>query len=206
MTEKTVLSCIKQIDRPVFTTFEISRLCGKSSATVIQTLNYLEKQGFVFKIYQGIWAETGKKRVNVFTVVPFLFPRHRAYVSFVSALHYYGIVEQIPQVVSVASTVHTRHIKTKIAAYSVHRIHPSFFKGFVWDNNKSFLIAEREKALIDSLYISAHRKKYFGNFPELYLGAPFRNKRARKWIMEIRNERTRIYVAKQFELIIRSSR
>ena len=158
MSEKTVLSCIKQIDRPVFTTFELSRLCRKSSSTVIQTLNYLEKQGLVSKVYRGIWAGPGQKRVNAFAVVPYLFPKRRAYVSFISALHYHGIVEQIPQVVTVASTGHTRMIKTNVGAYSVHRIHPSFFNGFCWDKTKTFLIAGSEKGLVDSLYISAHRK------------------------------------------------
>ncbi|MBE0434061.1 type IV toxin-antitoxin system AbiEi family antitoxin domain-containing protein [candidate division WOR-3 bacterium] len=202
MVEKTVLSCIKQLGRPFFTTFELSRLCGKSSSTVIQTLNYLEKQGLVTKVYRGIWADTPTNRLNVFSVVPLLFPRQRAYISFVSALHYHGIVEQVPQVVTVASTAHTRKIKTKIATYSVHRIHPSFFKGFSWDETKSFLVAGPEKALIDSLYLSAHRKKNFGYFPELHFARPFSIRKAREWIMEIRNEKTRIYVSKRFESLI----
>jgi predicted transcriptional regulator of viral defense system len=203
MVEKTVQSCIKHLDRPIFTTFELSRLCGKSSSTVIQTLNNLEKQGVVFKIYRGIWAETGRYRPNAFTVVPFLFPRHRAYISFVSALHYYDIIEQIPQVVTIASVVHTKKIRTTVGAYVVHRIHPSFFKGFLWDKTKSFLIAEPEKALIDCLYVSAHKRRYFGHFPELNLSGSFSVKRSREWIMEIENERTRIYVSKRFESIIR---
>lgn len=202
MTEKTVLSCIRQIDRPIFTTFELSRLCSKSSSTVIQTLNYLERQGLVSKIHQGIWAEAGLKRVNAFAVVPFLFPKQRAYVSFISALHYHGIVEQIPQVVTVASTGHTKKVRTRIATYSVHRIHPSFFMGFSWDKTKSFLIAGPEKALVDSLYVSAHKKKHFGHFPELHLRGQFNVGKAREWLKEIKNKRARIYVSKRFESLI----
>lgn len=202
MIEKTVLSCIKQIGRPIFTTFELSRLSGKSSSTVIQTLNYLEKQGVVFKIRRGIWAEAGRNRINAFTVVPFLFPRHKAYVSFVSALHYYSIIEQIPQVVTLASTAHTRTIKTTISTYAVHRIHPSFFKGFSWDKTKSFLIADPEKALMDSLYLSAHKRKYFGHFPEMYFPRTFSLGKARAWIKEIENVRIRNHVAKRFESVI----
>jgi hypothetical protein len=112
------------------------------------------------------------------------------------------MVEQVPQVVTVASTAHTRNIRTKIATYSVHRIHPSFFKGFSWDNTKSFLIAEPEKAFIDCLYLSAHRKKHFGHFPELHFSRSFSITKAREWIMEIRNGKTRIYVSKRFESLI----
>jgi len=71
-------------------------------------------------------------------------------------LHIYGIIEQIPQVVTIASTAHSKTIKTKIGTYVIHRISPYFFKGFDWHKGTgSFLIAELEKALIDSLYLSA---------------------------------------------------
>lgn len=203
MTEKTILSYIKQLRRPIFTTSELSLLSGKSSSNVIQTLNYLQKQGLIYKIYHGIWAETDRDRLNAFTVIPFLFPRHRAYVSFVSALHYYGIIEQIPQVITVASTAHTKTIRTKIATYSVHRIHPSFFKGFIWEKaTKSFLIAEPEKALVDSFYLSAHKKKYFGYFPELHFPKSFSFRKAKFWIKDINSMKIRNYVQKKLEAII----
>jgi predicted transcriptional regulator of viral defense system len=203
MIEKSVLRCIKQLRRPVFTTFELSKLCGKALSTMIQTLNHLEKQGLVFKVYHDIWAETGRSGISVFTVVPFLFPKNRAYVSFVSALHYHGIVEQVPQVVTLAATGRTRIIKTRIGTYSVHRIHPSFFKGFSLDKTKSFLIAEPEKALIDSLYLSAHGAKHSEHFPELHLSESFSIRKAREWIMKIKIARTRIHVSERFESIIR---
>jgi predicted transcriptional regulator of viral defense system len=202
MNEKAVLTCIKEIGRPVFTTYELARLSGKSSSTVIQTLNFLEKQGVVFKIYRGVWAEISGMRIDAFIVVSFLFPRQRAYISFVSALHSYGIIEQIPQVVTVASTTHTRKIKTRIGTYSVHRISQSFFKGFVWDKTKSYLIAEPEKAFVDSLYLSAHKRKFFGHFPELYFPKTFSFRKARAWIKEIRNTKVRTYVKRRFESIV----
>jgi len=70
--KETVLSYIKQLRRSVFTTAELTQLSGKSASTVVQALNYLQKQGVIFKIYRGIWANTADERFNVFTVAPFL--------------------------------------------------------------------------------------------------------------------------------------
>ncbi|MDP2910826.1 MAG: hypothetical protein Q8N76_00595, partial [Candidatus Omnitrophota bacterium] len=177
-----ILAFIKQLNRPVFTTHELAYLSGKSLSAVTQALNYLEGQGLVFKISRGVWAEEGNESLSPYRVIPFLFPRHRAYVSFISALHLYGIIEQIPQVITLASTAHTKVIRTKIGVFSVHRIAPSFFKGFDWyEKTGGFLIAEPEKALVDCLYLSGRRKRQFNYFPELRFSKKFSFKKAKKW-------------------------
>lgn len=201
--EKSILSCIKEMDRPVFSTSELASVSGKSSSTVTQTLNYLEDQGVVFKIYRGIWGEAGSDRVSPYVVVPYLFPSSRAYVSFISALHLHGIIEQIPRLITVASTSHTKIIKTRIAAYSVHRIAPWFFDGFAWYKKKqNFLIAEPEKALVDCLYLSSRRKKQFGRFPELHFPESFQFDKAQDWIRRIPNRKIRINVQRKLNEII----
>lgn len=155
----------------------------------------------VFKIYRGLWGETGGT-VSAYAVIPFLFPLTRAYVSFVSALHLQGIIEQIPRVITLASTVHTKIIKTSIATYAVHRITPSFFFGFAWyKGTDSFLIAEPEKALVDSLYLSARKKKQFSHFPELHFPDSFSFKRASGWVRRIPDSKMRIYAQKKLDEI-----
>lgn len=203
MMRKTILTYIKELSRPIFTTSEMIMCSGKSASNVVQGLNYLAGQGLIFKIYRGIWAETNKTRLNPFSVIPFLLPRGRAYISFLSALHFYGLIEQIPQMVTVAAMAHTKTIRTKIATYSFHRVHPSFFKGFVWDEaTKGFLIAEPEKALVDSLYLSAFKKKQYTHYPELDFPKSFSFRKAIQWTKEISNPRVRNYVQKKLEAII----
>ena len=159
---KNILVYIKELNRPVFTTNELISLSGKSPSAVTQALTYLERQGLLMKVYRGIWAEA-TSRLSPYSIIPFLAPRQRVYVSFVSALHLHGIIEQIPQVVTLASTSHTRIVRTKLATFSIHQIVPELFAGFDWYRGEgNFLIAEPEKALVDSLYLSAHKKKRFG--------------------------------------------
>lgn len=194
---------IKELRRPVFTTHELAVLSGKSLSSVVQSLSLLEKEGLIFKIYRGVWAEAGSGQLSSHSIVPYLFPKHRAYVSFVSALHLYGIIDQIPQVITLASTVHTKMIRTKIGVFSVHKIASSFFDGFDWYGGAgSFLIAEPEKALVDSLYLSACKKKQFAYFPELHFPKTFSFKKAKEWTKKISNSKIRSYVQKRLDIII----
>lgn len=205
MSRQSILVFIKKLHRPVFTTYELSSISGKSLSATTQALNFLQKQGLIFKIHRGIWAEMEDKQLSPYVVIPFLFPRQRAYVSFVSALHLYGIIEQIPQVISLASTAHTKKIQTKIGTFSIHRIAPSFFDGFVWYKDEgSFLIAEPEKALVDCLYLSARKKKQFGYFPELHFSKSFSFKKAREWARNIPDAKIATYVQEKLEDIFKT--
>ncbi len=194
---------IKRLGRPVFTTHELIGTSGKSTSTIVQSLNRLVEQGLLIKIYRGVWAEAGDKRVSAFEIIPCLFPRQRVYVSFISALHLHGMLEQIPQVITLASTAHTSTIRTKAGVFSVHQIDPSIFDGFDWYKGEgSFLIAEPEKALVDSLYLSSRRKKQFGHFPELHFGPEFSFKKAIKWVKRIPEEKIRLYVLKKLKTLM----
>src|SRR3972149_1789891 len=97
MSRQSILVFIKKLNRPIFTTSELTAISGKSVSATTQSLNFLQRQGLIFKVYRGIWAEAGNEHLSSYAVIPFLFVRHRAYVSFISALHLYGIIEQIPQ-------------------------------------------------------------------------------------------------------------
>ena len=202
MSKRPILIYIKQLHRPVFTTYELAACSGKSPSAVIQALNFLKREGLILKVCRGIWAEAGNEHLSPYAVIPFLLPRHRAYVSFISALHLHGIVEQIPQVITLASTAHTKIIRTKIGTFSVHHITPLFFDGFNWYRKTGiFLIAEPEKALVDSLYLSACKKKQFGYFPELHFPKTFSFKRAKEWVKKIPDSKISSYVRRKLDII-----
>ncbi len=115
MPKLSILSAIKKLKRPIFTTREAADCAGGSSSNTIQALNHLAKEGIIIKISRGIWGlDIGSERNSQYSVIPFLLRRSRAYVSFLSALHLHGIIEQIPQSVTLASTLHTRTIRTKL--------------------------------------------------------------------------------------------
>lgn len=202
MNRQSILVFIKKLNRAVFTTHELAASSGKSLSATTQALNFLQKQGLILKLSRGIWAEVGNEHLSAYKIISFLLPRHRAYVSFISALHLYGIIEQIPQEITLASTAHTRRIHTEIGTFSIHRITAPFFDGFTWyKETGGFLIAEPEKALVDCLYLSACRKKQFGYFPELHFPKSFSVRRAQKWAKKIPDSRISLYVKKRLEVI-----
>ena len=193
---------IKKLKRGVFTTHEAASISGKSDSTVVQSMNRLARQGLFSKIYCGVWAEPGSQGLSPFEIIPYLFPRQRVYVSFVTALHLHGIIEQIPQVITLASSSHTRSIHTKAGVFSVHQMAPALFDGFDWYKKEGgFLIAEPEKALIDSLYLSSRKKKQYGHFPELHFSQEFSFKKATSWVKRIPEKKIRLYVLKKFETL-----
>jgi len=193
MRRRSLLASIKKLKHPVFTTFELSALSGKSLSVVIQGLNNLVREGLVTKVYRGIWAETGNEELSPYAAIPYLLVRHRAYVSFISALHLHNMIEQIPQAITLASTSHTKLVRTKLGVFSFHQLTPKFFDGFNWyKGTGKFLIAEPEKALVDSLYLSSRKKKQFGYFPELYFPKSFSFKKARDWAGRIPDPKIRV--------------
>lgn len=182
----SVLRHIERLKRSVFTSQEISTISGKSPSTTVQALNHLQKQDVIKKVYRGIWIKQYSSDISPYAVVPYLLPRHQVYVSFISALHLYDIIEQIPQVITIATITHSKIIKTEIGTYKFHRITPAFFQGFKWYKGvRSFLIAEPEKALVDCLYISTRKNKQYGYFPELHFDRSFSIKRLRYWMQKI---------------------
>lgn len=196
--KKSILWHIKQLRQPVFTTHELRVRSGKSASAVTQALNHLEKEGIIFRIYRGIWAEKDNEKLSPYAAIGHLLPRHRCYVSFISALHLHGIIEQIPQVITLASTAHTKTIHTKLGTFSIHQISPLFFEGFGWyKQTGNFLIAEPEKALIDCLYLSTRKKRQFGHFPELHFSNKFSFRKAREWVKKIPEYKIRLCVQKK---------
>ncbi len=205
-TNQSVSQALRALGRPVFTTREVAALRGSSIAATSQSLTRLQAQGRVVRVARGVWCDPEDPRFTPFALVHFLTGAHPAYLSFVSALHLHGVVEQIPQVVYAATTGHTSRKRTPVGTYSFHRIGPDFFNGFHWYRGRNeFLIAEPEKALIDSLYVASRRGKRFGSFPELDLTSGFDVSRAEHWIASIPYGRIRSFVERRFSEIASES-
>jgi predicted transcriptional regulator of viral defense system len=202
----SVLEAIGKLERPVFTTGEIHALRGGSPSSIVQSLSLLERQGIVQHVRRGLWIiALGRRRekVNPYTLASFVVTGARVYISFTSALHLHGIIEQIPQSITVASTAHTQTITTSAGTFYIHRIAPSFFKGYDWySGSGSFLIAEPEKALVDCLYVSSRRNRRFTYFPELHFPSSFSKKRAREWVKKIPDARIRTNAGKKLERLL----
>jgi predicted transcriptional regulator of viral defense system len=201
---KSILLTVRELGNRIFTTHEACISSGKSLSAVTQSLNNLVKDGILVKIYRGIWMYESQEAISPYAVIPYLFPKDRTYVSFVSALHLHGIIEQIPQVATLATTSRTSVIHTKLGDFQAHHIAPSFFDGFNWyKDHGNFLIAEPEKALVDCLYLSAYKNNRYAYFPEMNFPKSFSFKNAKKWTNKIQSRSARSYVMSKLQNIIK---
>ncbi|MBD3320518.1 MAG: hypothetical protein GF350_05405 [Chitinivibrionales bacterium] len=207
VSREPVIKFIKKLGSRVFTTRDIAAISGKSVSTVVQGLKHLQQQGVVVKLYRGIWAERGKEPISPLSLLPSLPGGHRTYVSFTTALHIHGMIEQIPRDITCATLAHSRLIRSAVAVFSLHTISPDFFFGFDWyKQTGEFLIASPEKAILDCFYCAGRKNRNFGYLPELSIPDKFDINKARSWTERIHDSRLRKHVQNRFDGLILATR
>lgn len=191
---------VRDVGRPIFSTKEIADMSGGSLSVATRVLSRMEREGSVRRVVKGVWYVPSDTRFSPFALVHYLSGSNRAYVSFLSALHLHGLIEQIPQIVYAATTGHTRTVRTTVAMFSFHRITPALFGGFDWyGDRRDFLVATAEKALVDSLYLSSRKGKHFRFFPELQIPRTFRFAEVHRWVDRIPDPLIRRHVLNRLE-------
>lgn len=120
----------------------------KKEATFFSILNRLIKAGILIKIEKNKYI-LSDAQISDFCLANFLY--QPSYISFESALSFYGIVSQFPyEIVSATSKKPTKKIfQNKFFNY-IH-IKKELFWGY--ERRENFLIATKEKALLDQLYL-----------------------------------------------------
>lgn len=108
----------------------------------------LVKTGVLIKIEKGKYLLEGAK-VSDFALANFIY--QPSYISFETALNFYGILSQFPYEVSSATARKTikKEFQGKIFTYT--KIKKDLFWGY--EKKQDFVIALPEKALADQLYI-----------------------------------------------------
>jgi predicted transcriptional regulator of viral defense system len=154
---------------PVFTTREFSILTGVSISSASRTLHNLLDKKDILKLTRNIWMNPSHPKIHPFICVYHLLNNECGYISFLSALHNYGILSQIPRTIFIATTGHSRILKTPIATYQFLHIKPELMTEGITMSDTSFPynIASPEKALLDTLYISSRKNNLFASLPEL---------------------------------------
>ena len=123
-----------------------------------------------------------------------------SYVSMQSALHFHGMIEQIPAVVFVATLARSQTLVTRAGTFSLHHLAPEVFGGFVEADGAK--IASPPKALFDVAYLSAARDRRFRTLPELELPHRFAWDELRYWIGRVRSARQKTIVVARLRAIL----
>lgn len=144
-----------------------SYLFGISPIKASQWFKNLEKKGFIKEVEKGKYILLGFQPERVLSEPFFIGTKIiiPSYVSYWSALNFYGFTEQIPKTVFVASTKRKKSIVFEGVHFRFVKISPRKFFGYKEERSGelSYLIAEPEKALIDSL----SQPRYAGGMEEV---------------------------------------
>ena len=155
----------------IFTTNSYARSNDLDLPSATQQLNRLHKKHSIEKVTRGVWANVHHPYFSPLAAVPCLLGKEQGYISFLTALHSYGIISQIPSKIQIATTGHHRELKSPIGFFEfIHLTSCMMREDVKWSNSRSkYLIASPEKALLDTLYISTRKGKKFSSLPELDL-------------------------------------
>ena len=138
----------------IFTVQEFNRLFQTPPLKTKYFLEQQAKHGLFSRLKKGLYA----LKTDLPSEEEIANALYRpSYISFEYALAYYGILPEMPHRVTSATTKPTRLFVTDSMSFAYYTIKISTYTGYslVITAAKSFLIADREKALIDYLYFES---------------------------------------------------
>jgi len=144
----------------VFTVPEVRQLMKIRGSRLRKMLHDLAQNQWIERIENGKYLllplEAGPH--PIYGTDPFIIARKLVdpyYIGFASALNYYGITEQAPNTIYVVTTKQKRKLVFHSTEYRFIRFEKSHFFGFIeeWIGNLKFRISDKEKTIIDCLYM-----------------------------------------------------
>ncbi|MCX7881501.1 MAG: hypothetical protein N2482_03280 [Patescibacteria group bacterium] len=142
------------IKKNIFTFNDVLKhFSDKKDIFLRQKIFRYEKKSLIFKIKKGLYC-FDKNKVNPIFLANILY--QPSYISFQSALFYYGIIIDIPHSYTSATTTTTKKITNIFGTFIYYKIKTDLFFGFdqIEIDGVIIKIAHPEKALLDFFYIN----------------------------------------------------
>ena len=170
---KSITSHIKNlmIDRKLITIEEMLRNHKSERKSLYVALSRLQKKGRIERIEKGkymiipLGAEKGKYTLNEFVIGSLLVKPYT--IAYWSALHYYGLTEQIPNTVFIQTTTRKKNQIIEIfgVRYKIVKIKETKFFGIkkTWIEETQINITDKEKTIVDCL----DKPQYCGGIVEV---------------------------------------
>ena len=122
----------------------------KKESTFFDILRRLLKNEVLLKVEKGKYLLKGVK-IHDFTLANFIY--QPSYISFESALNFYGILSQFPYEIASSTSKKTAQKTIEGKSFVYIHIKKDLFWGY--EKNNNFLIALPEKALLDQMYLAS---------------------------------------------------
>ena len=151
------------IDQSLFTILDVKKKFPKEKELSLRTqLSRFVQKGLLVKIKRGLYCFIPSS-IDEFELANKLY--QPSYVSLETALNYYGVIPDISQGITSVSLTTTKKISNKFGVFYYAKIKPTLFWGWLKvklvGSDGFFLMAQKEKALLDFFYL--RRVKYKGD-------------------------------------------
>ena len=167
----SVLEIISERQLRIFTLRDMLALLPLPLGTLSQQLARLSEKKLLIKLKRGVWLNAALRNwIHPYEAVPYLCAPYPAYVSLHSALNFHGLLEQVPTATYAISAGKTATTTTLQGQYRIHHLQAKHIWGYTQPPSMpQVLMAEPEKALLDSAYLQLRAGKNIALFPELDL-------------------------------------
>lgn len=159
------------LENAIFTTRDFALQTGLRTDSAARLLKRYSSDQLIVKVTRGLWANKHHQKFSSYALTPYLLASEQGYISFLTALQMHGVISQISSRIQVASTGHSRKLKSVVGDFEFLQLNPKYFNcGIEWTTHQHpYAMACPEKALLDCLYISSKKGKRFRHFSELDL-------------------------------------
>lgn len=162
MATNDIEKTLARLNLSVFSTSEFSQLSKMNPASARSFLarSSKRKDSHIVKLKRGVYLFLP----NLTTELEIANKLHQpSYISFETALSYYNIIPEIVYAITSATTKRSTEIVAKNSLYKYLKIKKGLYFGYrpIKIKNKTIMMAEPEKALLDYVYILSLKKRNF---------------------------------------------
>jgi len=148
--KKDFLAKLNKIDKDYFTFADLLKLWDGAPQTLKVLLSRLVKNGELEKLKTNVYVLTGRN-VSIEKIANKIY--YPSYLSFEWALSSYGILSQMPYILTFATSLKTKKISLGNTKIEYRQLKKDLFFGFVLKDG--LYIALPEKALLDCFYLAS---------------------------------------------------
>jgi predicted transcriptional regulator of viral defense system len=136
----------------LFSPLDITRIFGVSKIAATFLVHRYTKRGFIVRAKRGLYGFVDALPPEYYVANKLYEP---SYVSLESALSYHRVIPETVYEITSVTSKNTRRFETLGKVFTYHTIKKAAFTGYNLEkrNNFSFIIAEPEKAFVDTLYL-----------------------------------------------------
>lgn len=145
---------LESLGKTYFTVQELKKFYRNKKSSLKNLLSRWSKEEVIFSLSNGYYCFDIERLDYLNHACNLIKP---SYISFEYALNYYGLIEQVPQVITLATVKRHKFIHSGPYTYEYTKMKKELFFGY--EKIDQYYIALPEKALLDTIYLLSRNKR-----------------------------------------------